>query len=606
MLNRYLLLIISFVIIYGYNADPLMAGDQNAAAKRPGWEEVPFIEKNPEPELTAEERERGFLLFTRPITEIVYPNTRPLPEERFECLSAFATPGEFEPVTFALYPIQNLQGIKIVASDLQSDAGKIPSTNVDIRLVTYYDIRFPNYNSPNTYRRIPELLEKVKLNRCIERECQRYWVIIKIPKNAKPGLYQGMLSLACNRTKKPITIPVKMRVLAFKLKKDPTKQFTAFNYDVSWRKDYGTKYNTDEHELRRIARNEYRAMLDYGFTMPSTFYLLYDEAHDRFYMRHPEALKLMAKAGLKGSFVFIVMDAAIQRLYKKFTGKDAPSLYRVPAMPAEEFYNKITQLTKGIDSELKSSQWPECFYLPLDEVHPDAVEFGTSVYSAVSKAGVKIWITTRPNKPYAQQYAKYVDKWFCTIEYLVPYETAAAFNKRYEYWCYPNNQTCQVRIPEVQCKGGRMTWGFGFWRSGFTGLMPWIWRWDLEDPFNYLDYKVSDCGFKIARDGSMIPTTYWECIREGIDDGRYIYTLQQAIAEREDAQDPECRKLVAEAKRLIQSIWDSIKVQSVYMSGGIWDSKEFNAIRWSMADLSDKLNKYEKVRKVTAPSVLIE
>ena len=51
------------------------------------YTEVPFVEDAPEPELTAAEKQRGYILFHRPITEPVYPNTRPLAHERLQTLA---------------------------------------------------------------------------------------------------------------------------------------------------------------------------------------------------------------------------------------------------------------------------------------------------------------------------------------------------------------------------------------------------------------------------------------------------------------------------------------------------------------------------------------
>ena len=60
---------------------------------------------------------------------------------------------------------------------------------------------------------------------------------------------------------------------------------------------------------------------------------------------------------------------------------------------------------------------------------------------------------------------------------------------------------------------------------------------------------LGDPGQRIGDDGQVIPAVYWECFREGRDDARYIYTLQQAAWEREGTDDATCRRLVAEAKQ---------------------------------------------------------
>ena len=67
------------------------------------YTEVPFVEPIAAPQLTAEEQ-RGYMLFHRPSTDPVYPNTHPLPRERCRVLEAFAAQGEFEPLAVSIYP----------------------------------------------------------------------------------------------------------------------------------------------------------------------------------------------------------------------------------------------------------------------------------------------------------------------------------------------------------------------------------------------------------------------------------------------------------------------------------------------------------------------
>jgi hypothetical protein len=136
------------------------------------YEEMPFIETAAEPKLTMEEKQRGYLLFHRPITEPVHPNSRPLAHERLERLAAFATPGEFEPLTFSIYPVRKLQNLKVRCSSLKCDAGEIPASEITVSLGTYWNVGYPRYTSRSTYRRTPELLERVSVHSSPSGECQ--------------------------------------------------------------------------------------------------------------------------------------------------------------------------------------------------------------------------------------------------------------------------------------------------------------------------------------------------------------------------------------------------------------------------------------------------
>jgi hypothetical protein len=151
-----------------------------------------------------------------------------------------------------------------------------------------------------------------------------------------------------------------------------------------------------------------------------------------------------------------------------------------------------------------------------------------------------------------------------------------------------------------------MTYGFGLWRSGYTTLIPWHWCWPSEpDPFDYLRGRFSGCGQRVDDDGEVIPAVYWACFREGYDDARYLYTLQQAIVQREGATDPACVAALDDGRRLLQETWDSIRVQPRYLGEGMWPSEEFDAIRWQLAAQAMRLIQFPSTRTGPAPSVLV-
>ena len=235
---------------------------------------------------------------------------------------------------------------------------------------------------------------------------------------------------------------------------------------------------------------------------------------------------------------------------------------------------------------------------------PSCKEFGTKVYAAVKAAGLRTYATKDPVGADAADYAPYLDIW-CSQPYSVPYERIASQN-RYEYWCYPNHNAGEIKDRRVMCKGGRMTYGFGFWRSGYTTLIPWHWAWPSEpDPFDYLRGRFSGCGQRVDDDGEVIPAVYWACFREGYDDARYLYTLQQAIVEREGSKNPACLAAVRQGRRLLQETWDAIRVQPKYLAEGMWPSEEFDAVRWRLVTQTARLLEYPAVTNAVAPSVLV-
>jgi len=576
---------------------------ERRARKQPtvpgNYKETPFAEEAPEPELTPRERERGFMLFGRPITEPVHPNSRPLPHERLEGLVAFATPGEFEPVTFGIYPVREMKNLRVRASALECDAGTIGADELTVRLVTYWNVGYPRYTSRSTYRRLPELMERVTVHTSPARECQRYWITIHVPEDAEPGLYRGKVTVWDDGGPKAVEIPVALRVLGFELKRDPAKHYSAYYYVRN-----GVQYRgKDVAFIKKATGNDYRAMAEYGIDMVPTLYLRTTDGR-KMVVPHAEELERMMAAGMSGP-VPVTAGGVIARLYRDTTpGGERGKHWKINKMPPPEFYARITKIFKNFETERKKKGWPEFICCPIDEVTASCKEFGAGVYKAVKAGGMRTYATKNPLAADAAVYRPHLDIW-CSQPYSTPYEKITA-QKRYEYWSYPNHNAGEVKDRVVMCKGGRMTYGFGLWRSGFTTLIPWHWAWTpAPDQFDYLRGSRSGCGQRIGDDGEVIPAVYWECFREGRDDARYVYTLQQAVFEREGSRRRGARSALAAANTLLQKTWDDINVQQKYLAAGMWPSEEFDARRWRLALATEKLLGLPAAREGTAPSVLV-
>lgn len=212
----------------------------------------------------------------------------------------------------------------------------------------------------------------------------------------------------------------------------------------------------------------------------------------------------------------------------------------------------MTRVFRAFKREWDGKGRPEAVCCPLDEVAASWKDFGSKVFKAGHDAGIRTYITKNPLAAAARAYREGVDVWR-SQPYSMPYEKIIA-RQRYECWCYPNHNAGEIKDRRVMCKGGRMTYGFGFWRSGYTTLIPWHWAWTMSpNQFDYLRSRRSGCGQRIDDEGQVIRAVYWECFREGRDGERYRYTLQQAVWERETARNPACRKRVGQAKALLQS-----------------------------------------------------
>ncbi len=117
-------------------------------------------------------------------------------------------------------------------------------------------------------------------------------------------------------------------------------------------------------------------------------------------------------------------------------------------------------------------------------------------------------------------------------------------------------------------------------RSGAEG----IWCWTLQrakgDIYNDFDGEEQReakeaCVTYVSEDGSeMVPTLQWEGHREGVDDFRYVYTLERLAEERGEAGQ--------RARREVEALLDT---GPWGLRPGDFSAADANALRREVADL---------------------
>ncbi len=572
------------------------------------WTRIPYHESRPEFEPTESEKQRGFALFSRPLVDAVYPESRPGAEERVEKLAFFAAGNQFQTLNFAVYPLQELPSLRVSAGEfrriqtldgeMDQDEWLFPPENVQLRLVTYRGIRYPQYSSKTKqYRVLPEYLQEVTVTDAPAKEPQRYFLTFKVPSKMKPGIYAGKVRISWGRDgaeMRSAELPVELKVLGFDLLRDPAKHYSAYYYPP--------KTSDGQWDRERMER-EFAAMRDYGFTRSPVYQMRFDGDGKRFYF--PELdfwLELMRKNGMAGPIPTI--GGGCSWIASYYYGGKFGKHIRVLTPPKEEFYTELARMCRELKKDVDAlpEGTPEMIFGPLDEIAPESTEFGTRVYQAFHDAGLPTYTTKEPHDLSFPKYDHVVDI-FASQVFAPSYAETVGRHKR-EYWCYPNHNSYERKDMVIMCKGGRMTYGFGMWRSGFDLLIPWIWRAGSPDHF---DLETSSGGNLLHPEtGEVIMTTYWECFREGISDLRYLYTLQNAVIQREGTQNAALNAEIARSRALLQEIWDSIVVKEKYLNRHLWESERFDAYRTRIAERIEALYRFSPVNKKTAPSVIIE
>ncbi len=551
------------------------------------WKEIPYTEDNPLPAFTEEEKSCGMMLFSRPITNPVYPQTRPAPWERTKILRTFAARGQIATLHFTLFPVRDLKGVCAAVENPFR-------TGAEFRQTAYRNYRYPHYTSTGTFRRSPGYLIPVGSTDLPMHEPLRYVLNLRIPENAQPGEYHGRILISHAGFDRALVLPYTVKVLPFRLSRDPGKYITAYAYGIRQLKK-GREHRNDPAWLEKASVNDFRRMKEYGFTCPPTLHINYTPRNGgRFYIPDFELLQNeWRKAGL-ASPRLIALGAFTSQLYRKYMGK-SPVKGKIE-MPPETFFQEIERLAKAFHAEYEKAGLPELYVLAVDEPFPNMLDYVKRVYRALKNAGLKTFITSCP---FRKDVEEYVDVWL--DQGFDPLETMRNSSKT-EFWSYPNHNVFEIRDIPTMTRGGRMTYGFGFWRSGYTTLIPWMWSWNEGKVVPGIAY-----GGQILTDsGEEWIEWEWESIREGVIDGAYLYTLQEAIVRREDSSDPRLRALLKEARALLQDLWKKIPPEPKYLADNHWKDGEFDARRLELASMILRLKRYEETGRKTAPSILVD
>ncbi len=549
------------------------------------WKQTCHEDDRPLPEFSREDRRRGFAVFARHWSEVIYPNTVPRQIELDPQLGIFASLGEYEPVTITVHPLKNLAGIKIAPGELRCEDSVIPADRIDVRHVRYMLVR-PNYSAFFSYHIAPDVLEHRESVDANEGENQRFWITVKVPEDARPGVYRGAVKVT-TAAGAAAEVPLKLRVLPIQLQKNPDHIYGMYYRDPI---DLVDERNTPEANayFQRKAERERQDMVDHGMNchISGVSGLARDDRGNwtmdgRETDRH---IALDRKYGLADRP--LVVHFPVSWWYSRLVDPRGTGshLRLVRSDVPQSFFDEVTKMVRVIEATRKEYGWPEFLYYPIDEpsTNPDSVRFMTNVLKACKQVpGVRTYVTADPTHEQFEPMWPHVDVWCCQ-PFVFDHEKIQRLSreKNIEFWCYPNHISGENDHTPV--RGARMTWGFGFWRSGFKALIPWIYSSDVSDPWNYLDGTAMDFVNRSTPDGEPIPVTLWEAYREGIDDGRYLYTLAQ-LCERAHAQGGRAAELAESARKELAWIWDSIRVQEKYKYDDLWNGPDFDAYRWLLA-----------------------
>ncbi len=551
------------------------------------WKKIPapILDVYPEPKWSEQQKKDGFATFSRSQCAVIWPEDFPAAHEIDAPVRAFASWSEYETLSFSIHPLQDFRKVTLKVSDLVSAKGNRIAGELQKDYIRYMKER-PHHNLWGTYYEGPDIVMPWQEQSLKKGRNLQIWLTAYVPPYTPAGDYKGTAEI--NLDGKVKQIPLTLKVLPITLQRDPDVYLSNYYRHPFWKMERAPDDFSRAWWLKK-AEYEYAEMQKTGFTNHPQLHLQGSWKGDRWvydYDALDRLLEFGRRYGFEGPFV---SGFPFRQLFKKHIKEPQQEHLHDLKMPSDAFFTELTSMTREIMAEAKNRNWPKMYLYPVDEpsANPVVVEFVTRVLKAIKDGGGYTYAAVEPEDAATVAYRPYLDAW-STPKFTLTAAEVEAQRKQYpgtQYWCYPNYAAGSN--DHVATPAARMTFGFGFWKSGFQGQIPWNYSDCYGDQWNFLDGPVADAMNHNADDASVIPVANWIAFREGLDDLRYIYTLTRWIT---TARNLGFKDAAATAEATLARLKDSIPALERYHNFEL-NSETFDAMRWQIAEQIMKLEK---------------
>ena len=458
-------------------------------------------------------------------------------------LTLAACRDEYESISFAVYARQDLKNLQLEIRDLRSVGHVISKSSFDPyvvkcwyqagRDVMFHDgvkrfvpelllkdddlVRVDSKSETNSVRstaedgstkylsasgKDPEALEELRPIDAATLQpvtisadtLKQFWLTLHIPKDAAAGKYTGSIRLSAQSIKS-VEIPIDVTVYDFELAQPKMIYSIYYPGKLSDEQPSGTiaaHYKSEEQ-----MRAELSDMVAHGVRHPNLWQAYSEELV-------PRVLQLRKEAGMPNDRLFINMPA----------GAPHHSAGKI------EGWRKLTC----------SFGYKDIYLYGEDEAHGNRLRMQKPSWGNVQKAGGKMYASAWKEDPFEVMGGLLnVLVWSggCQPEKAKRWHSVGS-----EIFSYSNPQV-GVEEPLLY----RYNYGLALWKADYDGAMTFAYQWAYGHIWNDFDSeKFRDHCFSYPTINGVVGTIQWEGFREGVDDVRYITTLEQAIEKAGDTE----------------------------------------------------------------------
>jgi len=542
---------------------------------------------------TEEEHLRGYALFSRPCDERVYPHTRPEEDDGAVEINLLATPGEYEPASFTVWPLDYLKNVKLTTGEIRSEDGSVlPASAVEWSIVKYIERGL----GPGRYRIEPRTLLPYAPRDLPRDVAKRYWLTVHVPPDQQPGRYRGVVTFA-PKDRPASRIPVRIEVAPFKLVADPGINYGMYYYTPDQtayrghaRGSIGDRPNWAQQRTLAQTATDLKDQADHGMNCSAMGpvwglfrakdgVLTVDESmwdwQDRF-MRIYAQSDLTRPAPAYGMHILGLYLPGHQNAHDwKQGGGFSQEYEKLLGDAVREYYRRA----RAAQAE---GRWPEVIYYASDELSNygmRGVDYGLKYLQMLHRIRETVpggfRICSSLNGPLERR--------------LLPLLDIAIPNNG-----FPLNEDSIRAVRDAGCElwtynigFNRFAWGYYPLRIGAKGRLQWHYRCNPRgtcDPNNWLTsfaWSVVDTAPE-----EVLPSVVWENVREGVDDARYVRTLEAAIARARKSDSPQVLTAAERAQKSLDWIMNRINPTLSYYTSeaGYWSPTVYDILRRRIAE----------------------
>ncbi|HVZ64211.1 MAG TPA: hypothetical protein VG838_07000 [Opitutaceae bacterium] len=511
-----------------------------------------FRDPREPPAFSSDEMGQGFVAFAVPWMALTFPSTVPSATTQPLRLDVRVAKGEVEPVAFAIHALRDIDALE-VAVDAPTFGASGDRTNAKIELSEVASVRKRTTAilGAGEYMDLPCVLGAAAVHPVAKGKTCVFWATVDVPEGMSAGTYQREIRVF-DAGRLVESIPLAIEVYPFALEA-PT------GLNIGWYYRGTRGLSEPERAFPDMKRHGMTSVAWYG---TSKLRITGDWLAPKVEFQGSELariLDLFVKTGFTGDFTWCLSDDEVQQFCAKFLPDEA------------RFAQAYSSIVRQIDEECRRRKWPRILFEPYDEVtsNPSLFPSLARELRAVKRGGGitqadHIWLKSPvaaiqsqidacvPNIDiftlrYSGKPVFYVDQWPEILE-----QARSRGKKVYTY-----NINNGLAIPEMETMRFSAGWFFRTLGIGCDGYYLWAYQNVSSDAWVDFD-GPTDCvqQYPATDQHPGGPALYWEALREGVDDLRYILTLEKALAVAQ--ADPRRGKLVEEGRNLLAGLAASI------------------------------------------------